>query len=93
MSGETVPREEASAASGVMVRIEPNRRGGWTVARPAPLVALRCETLDDAHRLAYLSVADTLPCELIVRDAYHRVLRHELIDARLEDAPNGGGRY
>ena len=41
-----------------------------------------CETLDDARRVAYLCAAHARPCELIVRDAYHRVIHHELINGK-----------
>jgi len=40
-----------------------------------------CETFDEAQRVAYLCAPHRRPCELIVCDAYHRVLHHELIDA------------
>jgi len=40
-----------------------------------------CETFDEAQRVAYLCATHRRPCELIVCDAYHRVLHHELIDA------------
>jgi hypothetical protein len=40
---------------------------------------LMCQTLGEASRVAYGCAADRRPCELIVRDAYHRVLEHELI--------------
>jgi hypothetical protein len=30
--------------------------------------------------LAYLQAARILPCELVIRDAYHRVVDHEVID-------------
>ena len=39
-----------------------------------------CETLEDARRIAYLAIAHTQRCELIVRDAYNRIIEHELID-------------
>ena len=40
-------------------------------------MAGRCvvgETLNDARRLAYIDAARILPCELVIRDAYHRVV-------------------
>jgi hypothetical protein len=49
---------------------------------------ITCETLDDARRVAYLAVAHARPCELIVHDAYHRVLHHELIDGH-QTPPTG----
>jgi hypothetical protein len=40
-----------------------------------------CSTLDDAVRMGYRYASDGEGCELVVRDAYHRVLRHELVSA------------
>lgn len=40
-----------------------------------------CQTLEDARRTALLRAARRQPCELVVRDAYHRVIQHELIGA------------
>ena len=49
-----------------------------------------CETLDDARRVAYLCAARRRPCELIVCDAYHRVLHHEFINGRGGSAGTDG---
>ena len=46
-----------------------------------------CETVEDARRVAYLCAAHRSPCELIVGDAYHRVLRRELINRGTDPAP------
>jgi len=69
-----------AAADPVEVLVARNERGGWEVAVPAGDARLTCETLDDARRVAYLCAARTGPCEVIVHDAYHRVLYRELID-------------
>jgi hypothetical protein len=50
-------------------------RSRWPIA----VNHLRLETLDDARRVAYLCAAHRSPCELIIQDAYHRVLERELI--------------
>jgi len=55
-------------------------RGRWRVVLPNHRRGIMCETLDDARRVAYLAVAHTRPCELVVRHAYHRVIHRELID-------------
>jgi hypothetical protein len=55
-------------------------RGAWAVAVPGQREPFTCETLDDAKGFAYLSAARRRPCGLIVCDAYHRVLHHEVID-------------
>jgi hypothetical protein len=62
------------------VRVDLNRRGVWEVALSDRRERVPCETLDDARRVAYLCAAHTRPCELIVCDAYHRVLQREFIN-------------
>lgn len=61
------------------VRVDINTRGGWEVALPGRSDRLTCETLEEASRLARRWAADRRPCELIICDAYHRVVRRELI--------------
>jgi hypothetical protein len=39
-----------------------------------------CGTLADARRVAYQCAARRHPCELVVCDAYHRVMQREIID-------------
>ncbi len=63
------------------VCVDRNQRGGWEVALPDQSERIRCETLDDARRIAYLRGAHRRPCELIIRDAYHRVLDCEHIES------------
>ena len=77
----------------VTVRVRCNPRGGWEVVMSDVQWGVICETLEDARRVAYLSVARTRRCELIVTDAYHRVVRHELIDGHSEapGAPAASG--
>jgi hypothetical protein len=64
----------------ITVRVELNPRGGWRVATPDERERVTCETLDAARRVAYLRAADRRQCELIVLDAYHRVLEREFIN-------------
>ena len=64
----------------VAIRVQRTLRGRWEVTVPGQRKGITCETLDEARRVAYLTVAHTRPCELIVHDAYHRVLDCELID-------------
>jgi hypothetical protein len=61
------------------VCVEHSVRGGWTVLAPGRAGPITCETLEDAERLGHLSLARTHARELIVRDAYHRVLHHERV--------------
>ena len=77
------------------VNVDCTARGVWEVELPDRAEHVRCETLDDAMRVAYLCAAHRHPCELIVRDAYHRVLHRELIggDTDLaESRPHGRER-
>ena len=68
-----------TSASRYVVQVQRSRGGRWEVAlRGRDPVA--CESLDDAKRIAYRLAARSHACELIVHDAYHRVLRREMID-------------
>jgi hypothetical protein len=71
-------------ATSRMVRVDRDWRGSWEVTLPQPVERVRCETLGEAKRVAQLYAAQRRPCELIVRDAYHRVLQHELVDGDRE---------
>jgi len=64
----------------VTVRVEHNSNGLWDVELPDGQQPVTCETFDDAQRIAYLCAAHARPCELIVHDAYHRVVEHRLIN-------------
>ena len=65
------------------IRIDTDGHGRWDVALPEPPGHLTCDTIDDARRLAVRRAAERgRPCELLVRDAYHRVISRELIGPR-----------
>ena len=64
------------------VRVDLSVRGAWEVALSDLGERVTCETLEEASRVAYRCAADRRPSELIVCDAYHRVVHHELIDGR-----------
>jgi len=64
------------------VRVDISMRGVWEVALPDRGERVMCETLEEASRVAYRCAADRRPSELIMRDAYHRVVHRELIDVR-----------
>jgi hypothetical protein len=61
------------------VRVERATRGRWQVAAPDH-DRIICETLDDARHAAYVSAARIASCELVVHDAYHRVLSREIVN-------------
>jgi hypothetical protein len=66
------------------VHVGLNNRGQWEVALPAASEPVRCETLDVARSVAYRCAMRSRPCELVVRDAYHRVVQRELIDDQVD---------
>ena len=61
------------------VRVEPTVRGTWEITVADQADGLTCKTMDEASRIARRCAADRRPCELIVRDAYHRVVDRELL--------------
>ena len=76
----------------VTVRVDRNDHGNWEVALPDQGEPVTCETLDDARRIAYLCAAHRHPCELVVRDAYHRVLEHDYFSGSLTPDRRSVGR-
>jgi hypothetical protein len=68
--------------------VQHHPRGRWEVIKPDGRGRISCETLEDARRIAYLTVAHAKSCELIVRDAYNRIIEHELIESR-QSGPTG----
>jgi len=62
------------------VRVDHGTGGSWEIALSDQREPLVCKTLEEASSVAYRYAANRLPCELVVCDAYHRVLRHELIN-------------
>jgi hypothetical protein len=72
-----------SVTGSPMVKVDCGRRGGWTVTWAGHPPHATYRTLDPALRAARTHVAlepvDD-PVELIVRDAYNRVLHREFID-------------
>jgi hypothetical protein len=71
--------EPPTQSAPVTVCVQHLPRGQWEVVIAGRRARVVCETLEDARRVAYLSVAGIHDCELIVRDAYNRVLQRELI--------------
>ena len=66
------------------VRVDLNVRGAWEIVLSDEREPVTCKTLEEASRVAHRCAADRRPCELIVCDAYHRVLDRELITVRGE---------
>ncbi len=64
------------------VRVRRGARGQWEVVLPGRRRPLRCRDLDEARRVAYVFAERSRPCEVVVHDAYHRVVRRDLINGR-----------
>ena len=64
------------------VRVDISASRGWEVALPDQAERVTCETQEEASPLAYRCATDRRPCELIIRDAYHRVLQRQAITPR-----------
>lgn len=64
------------------IRIAHDRQGDWEVELPERDAPVRCRTLEEARRVAYRQATRRQPCELVIRDAYHRVAHRELIGRR-----------
>ncbi len=67
------------------VSVDRNRDGSWGITLPAKHDPVSCGTLGDARLAAYRLAAHWHPCEVVVFDAYHRVVHRKSID-RYEDA-------
>ena len=72
------------------VTVDWNHQGTWCVQLPEPRVRVECDTLSDAIRLAQVYAARRPPCEIVVRDAYHRVLQRESLDDGASNRSGGG---
>ena len=68
------------AKPSLTVRVLLSPRGQWEVVLPGGRRPLRCQSLDDAERVAYVFAERSRPCEVLVHDAYHRVVRRHLIN-------------
>jgi hypothetical protein len=62
------------------IRVDLDSHGRWDVALPGSPDHIKCATLAEARRLAHQYADSRRPCELVVCDAYHRVLERRLID-------------
>lgn len=94
MSSRDAASGTSAASSGggprqTIVCVDGNGRGAWEITLPDERGRVTCETLDAARVEAYQCAAQRRPCQVIVRDAYHRVLHRELVNGKGEPA---GGR-
>ncbi|MGO9975554.1 MAG: hypothetical protein ACLP01_22700 [Solirubrobacteraceae bacterium] len=67
------------------IRVDLNTRAAWEITLPVGLDPINCKSLDEARRAAYRLAAHWHPCEVVMFDAYHRVVHRKLIDS-FEDA-------
>ena len=63
-----------------IVEVKPDHLGKWGVALSEAGAQTRCETLADARRVAYAKAAQR-DSELVIQDAYHRVIERRRFDA------------
>lgn len=80
-------REPDGTLGAVRVDVTPNLRGGWDLRFSDRRPRESCDTLPAAIRLAHDHAEESQPCELVIRDAYHRVVRHEFIDGEAAPQP------
>jgi hypothetical protein len=59
------------------VRVQLNRRGEWEIALPDRGDPVKCKSLPEARTVAHQCAAQMDPCEIIIYDAYYRVLYRE----------------
>lgn len=75
------PRAILHVMSTVTVHTRTDHRGDWDVELPDRAARVTCQTIAEARSVALEYAAKaSQPCEVIVRDAYDRVMLHELID-------------
>ncbi len=85
-------QEPLSQLSRRTVRVDLDRHGAWEVTLPVQLDPINCGSLYEARRVAYRLAAGWHPCEVVIWDAYHRVVHRQLIDS-YEDAAAYSARY
>jgi hypothetical protein len=74
------------------VRVVLNPRGLWEVVLPGRRRPFTCQSLEEAERVAYRLAVRRRPCEIVVHDAYHRVLLREVINGSPPSGDLGQGR-
>jgi hypothetical protein len=82
MSRDVERDAPAGPTPAAAVNVEFSPHGGWEIELPNESERIACETLQEARRIAYACAARQRPCELIVHDAYHRLIDRQLVGAR-----------
>lgn len=62
-----------------IIEVDIGHGGRWKVQVDGHCQQETCRSLQDAHRVARDAAARRGECELVVRDAYHRVVRREYL--------------
>jgi hypothetical protein len=76
------------------VRVDPGPAGYWLITVPGQPRMIASETLSDAIRQARRIAETTGGCQLIVRNAYHRVIDREFVgDEPTVASPNAALHY
>lgn len=80
-------RQVVATLDGVKVDVTPNLRGGFDVRFSDLRPRQRCDTLAAAVHLAHQRARESHRCELVIRDAYHRVVGHEFVEGEARRSP------
>jgi hypothetical protein len=62
------------------VRVLPTRTGVWEITHPESGEPVVCGTLHEARVIAQRHASHRPPCDVIVFDAYHRVLQRVAVE-------------
>jgi hypothetical protein len=60
--------------------VHADHRGGWEVRLPHGAEPVRCDTLDEAENAALAAAPPTRRCDVVVHDAYERVLYRNMLE-------------
>lgn len=60
-----------------LIQIQRRRGNEWEVSIPSRHEQLICNSFQEAARRGYQLAAGEADCEMLVHDAYHRVVRRE----------------
>ena len=85
------PRQGVSVHP-LTVRVLRGARGQWEVVLPDRGRRLMCRDLEEAQQFAYVVAERSRPCEVVVHDAYHRVVRRDLINGHRAPGDAAPGR-
>jgi hypothetical protein len=66
--------DRLGGARPTIVEVRPSATGAWEVLIPDSTYSTTCETLSAARRIGRRWAQDNPPSELIIRDAYDRVI-------------------